>query len=1476
MTPIPTPTTHAPKKDFARILAQTAQTLVADLMAGQPIHKERLIEAIKSVEEEQGSALDYTLRNLFDMAELAVVLFLRRVGPGLLNSNLPPERVLAQLQKLEQLEPSQTYRSEDQIRLQQFSTPAPLMYLAWLAAQIESGDSILEPSAGNGILTSLIDVTSTDLILNEIEDIRHTLLSAAYPDSRIYQKDAARINDYLAGEHPTVVLMNPPFSRELTRTGKRLRTDLRHTSKALAMLPENGRLVAITGANSLFTTEAWQTLHNRDDHRIVLSLALDGNVYKRHGTSFEVRLTVIDKTTESLPTLPVCHTDERITLDEALPLVIECAKRLPVIGNTSTITRRVASPPGKNKTGQQTLLNDTPGPTRKWENESGWEEIAHHVNDITKDTHKTIAGNFAPWLPTVVTVEGSASHPTPLMQTTAMAAVTHPPVDYRPRCPKGTVEKGLLSDAQLESVVLAGAAHNRLLAHAVRINSDWLDTRYEADENSDSISTDTTLWSRPIKPRCGWFLGDDTGTGKGRQAAAIIMDNFFRGRTRAVWLSESDKLIEDARRDWTALGGKDTDIVSINKWKLGEPITLGEGIVFSTYASLRTARPNKTPRLNTLVNWLAGEEIEAKRHRFEGVIAFDECHALANALSNESESGFGKTKASLQGQCGLMLQNALPNARVIYVSATGANRLESLAYAVRLGLWGDKNTGFRTRDEFLTSLKAGGIAAMEIIARDLKSLGLYQARVMSYDGVKIDTLVHTLTAEQLNVYNSYADAFKIIHNNLQQALLATGITDPSANKTHGQAKSAAVSAFESAKQRFFSQLLTSMKCPSLCRAIEEDLASNQSVVIQVVTTGEAMLERRLAAIPPAEYNDITIDLTPREYIIEYLKSAFPIYVYETCQDEEGKDIIKQVFDENNEPVISQDALKMRDGLIEELYFLPPTPNALDLLIWRFGHEEIAEITGRSRRVVKITDSDGERLVLKHRPASSNLAEAADFMNGQKRILIFSGAGGTGRSYHADRHVKNTQVRRHYLLEAGWRAEKAIQGLGRTHRTNQVQPPAFIPVTTDVKGERRFISSIAKRLDSLGAITRGQRNAQSQRSGNSRTALFNERDNFESAYARNGLRSLINRIYRGEQEGWRIGDLEDVTGLRLTRNDGALVENLPPMSRFLNRLLALRIEDQNELFGYLETIIDNSIEHAKLVGAHDKGIEYITGLSLEILSEQEIYRHRSSDTATRLVELKQTERASILNADDADARARFIRREHPHQTWQVVNKKTGYAALLYPGPARTDEDGSVLRDFILLRPNSRTYLDSQETHLIQFNQSDKWELCESEDQWREAWQRHCGEINDITTRRLWLITGLMLPIWTDLPDDNIKVYRAITDDQTHLIGRVFNDIQAKRILSHFGKEDKIKLDPRAVIAELKSGAEIKLDNTFTLKQRFIAGERRIVIKETTLQKTDIDELKSRGCRVEVIAHRPVVVAPAKLNDLLKHYDLSLST
>jgi hypothetical protein len=49
------------------------------------------------------------------------------------------------------------------------------------------------------------------------------------------------------------------------------------------------------------------------------------------------------------------------------------------------------------------------------------------------------------------------------------------------------------------------------------------------------------------------------------------------------------------------------------------------------------------------------------------------------------------------------------------------------------------------------------------------------------------------------------------------------------------------------------------------------------------------------------------------------------------------------------------------------------------------------------------------------------------MAGKKRMLVFSDAGGTGRSYHASLDVMNQEQRVHLLLEPGWRADRAIQG-----------------------------------------------------------------------------------------------------------------------------------------------------------------------------------------------------------------------------------------------------------------------------------------------------------------------------------------------------------------------------------------------------------------------------------------------------------------
>ncbi len=231
---------------------------------------------------------------------------------------------------------------------------------------------------------------------------------------------------------------------------------------------------------------------------------------------------------------------------------------------------------------------------------------------------------------------------------------------------------------------------------------------------------------------------------------------------------------------------------------------------------------------------------------------------------------------------------------------------------------------------------------------------------------------------------------------------------------------------------------------------------------------------------------------------------------------------------DGKPVVSQEALRLREALVTHLACLPAVPGVLDAVLGALGTDHVAEITGRSRRVVLRAG----RRVVECRSGSAARAETDAFMTGKKRTLVFSDAGGTGRSYHADLGAANRQRRVHYLVEPGWRADAAIQGLGRSHRTNQASAPLFRPVTTDIHGEKRFLSTIARRLDSLGALTRGERRT----AGN---GLFRRRTIWRAPWAHRALQAFYVALHFGNVEAMDRETFEAKSGLRLLDHEGNL-------------------------------------------------------------------------------------------------------------------------------------------------------------------------------------------------------------------------------------------------------------------------------------------------------------------------------------------------
>ncbi|OMO68935.1 Protein strawberry notch-like protein [Corchorus capsularis] len=861
-------------------------------------------------------------------------------------------------------------------------------------------------------------------------------------------------------------------------------------------------------------------------------------------------------------------------------------------------------------------------------------EVAIEV-EREEDEGGPVGETFTDYRPPKISI--GPPHPDPVVETSSLSAVQPPEPTYELRTKDDLETTKALSCLQIETLVYASQRH---------------------------------LQHLPSGARAGFFVGDGAGVGKGRTIAGLILENWCHGRRKSLWISVGSDLKFDARRDLDDVGAAYIEVHALNKLPYSKldskSLGIMEGVVFLTYSSLIASSEKGRSRLQQLVQWCGSD--------FDGLVIFDECHKAKNLVP---EAGSQPTRT---GEAVLEIQARLPDARVVYCSATGASEPRNMGYMVRLGLWG-AGTCFPDFQKFLAALEKGGVGALELVAMDMKARGMYVCRTLSYKGAEFDVIEAALEAEMEAMYKKAAEFWAELRVELLSASAFHSNEKPNPSQLWRM--------YWSSHQRFFRHICMSAKVPATVRLAKQELKEDKCVVIGLQSTGEARTEEAVTKYG-LELDDFVSG--PRELLLKFVEENYPLP--EKPEPLQGDESVKELqrkrhsatpgvsmkgrvrkvakwkpasdgesdeesdTDSGHESTESDDefqifppitdivpekwscyscqektdeymearrayieellkryeqALQRKSKILDIIRSLDLPNNPLDDIIDQLGGpDKVAEITGRRGMLVRASSGKGVTYQARNTKEVTmemvNMHEKQLFMDGKKLVAIISEAGSAGVSLQADRRAVNQKRRVHLTLELPWSADRAIQQFGRTHRSNQASAPEYRLLFTNLGGERRFASIVAKRLESLGALTQGDR-----RAGPSLSAY-----NYDSSYGKKALMVM----YRGimEQDNLpvvppgcspdkpetiqdfitkakaalvSVGIVRDTVlgnGKDNVKFSGRIVDSdMHDVGRFLNRLLGLPPDIQNRLFELFIGILDVLIQNARIEGNLDSGI-----------------------------------------------------------------------------------------------------------------------------------------------------------------------------------------------------------------------------------------------------------------------------------------------
>jgi predicted RNA methylase len=1218
----------------------------------------------KSVEKLAASYSITDKTEVKELTELAIVKRARELAHSDGNIRERFDRIV----ELYKSQVNLSHRTSQSILLQQYSTPAPIAYLAGVFCGIDKptpNSIFFEPSAGNGLLT--IAGNPKDFIVNEIDPTRNrNLQTQGY--LKVTKEDATEpFREYI--RKFDVVLTNPPFGnteKDLYWGESFLIKPLEHIMalRALDTMKWTGKAAIIIGGHTRWDDKGriqagkqrifFNYLCSRYNVADVINID-GGKLYSRQGTSFDVRLILINERKQTpfgaapvynqlkdvevktfddlfervMDAMETNTTEIRMTDLEKEALGLQSLFGLDglIVGTDTSVNFNYYDQFRKSKDAskkrKQIILIKTDFNRYETYDEDA-DQIIRWCGPLYNKYHdgrdrKIFGVTFlADKLKLYKKELSRAGYRVSILQENPGFGAPYEPASDACVVLNTQVPDSMAFETKSAIELIkkeVGGDIDNFVRHRLKYPTKAALCKVLSAEQIDAVGM--AIYNIEARGQ-GMIIGDQTGIGKGRVAAGMIRYGVLQG-VKPVFLTEKSNLFSDIYRDLVAIGCGHFKPFIVNSRESKTDIKDEDGNViyqapsYPEQQEIITSRvvPSQYDFIVGTYSQFNSPEKKPEKPNFLMAIAEENIFILDEAHNSSGSSNTGN-----------FLQGAVSKTKgVVFLSATFAKRPDNMPiYAMKTAI-ADCNM---SRDELVEAITRGGVALQEVLSSQLVAEGQMLRRERSFEGVEVNYInlddkseEHKAIADNITEILRDIIAFQSNHVDEQvEELDKIAVAEGKEVEVREGTSQAGVDNLPYFSKVFqvINQMLFSLKAESVAERAIHRLKEGKKPIIAFASTMGSFIEtmENEQGMPVGDGDTINADFS------EVLKRGLDGILRYTEKDVDGNPIFKK-FEVSELPVEGQtEYIRILNKIKAASTGITISP--IDVIIKKLKDAgySVAEVTGRKLEV-QLNTKTGKGLVLSRKRINTNDA-FRQFNNNEVDVLMINQSGSTGASAHAipTAKVHKDQVKQRVMivLQAELDINTEVQKRGRINRTGQILKPIYDYVTSAIPAEKRLMMMLQKKLKSLDANTT---------SNQKQSAKILDVPDFLNKYGDRIVRDYL-------VENKEVNELlDDPLSLESSKadsgsQDAAVLED--GAHKVSGRVAVLSTKMQQDFYNEISERYNDYIDYLKQVGEYDLEVEAMN-LEAETVSSKIIKMGKGSDSAFGDDSMLETVRANVL-------------------------------------------------------------------------------------------------------------------------------------------------------------------------------------------------------------------------------------------------------